>query len=256
MTRCCHPGRRKTLDYHQARPRRVPLGIWHYLLADTTARLGRPYLRTKMLTAAVAALAPRLVIRFTPHHSPQWARHPQTFRRWLYLVSNGIHGPFKRTRVRCPIARAPKSRRLCSRRTHGRADTNRARVGGHLTYHNHAPLHTAIFKLLVRACQGRRISRISVYNDCSCGEHVFLTSQALSSDGFATTRPRQTTLVDYPLSIKERRRMRKGPNGKWHRDCSTRISFFLSSFGQRSTRYITESIIMQQHAILRGERID
>lgn len=67
---------------------------------------------------------------------------------------------------------------------------------------------------------------------------------------------RQTTLVDYPLSIKERRRMRKGPNGKWHRDCSTRISFFLSSFEQRSTRYITESIIMQQHAILRGERID
>jgi hypothetical protein len=178
MTRCYHPGRRKTTDYHLPRPRCVLLGIWHSHLADTTARLGRPWLRTKTAAAAAAALAPRLGIRFTPHHSPQWPRHPQTFRRSLYLPSNAIHGPFKRTRVACQTPRALKSRRLCLLRTHGRAERALAdtTLFHFAPYHIHTPLHTAIFKLLVRVCQGRKISRISVYNDSSCGEHVFPTA--------------------------------------------------------------------------------
>ena len=156
MTRCL-PSPRKTPHRHQVHHRflfflpaiaRIPLVIRRSHLLDTTAYLGRRCPRTKTFTAATSA--PRLGIRFTPHHSPRWARrgrHPQTFRMRVLprLSSNEIHGLLKRSR---PTARALRSRRLCSLRIHGRVDAKSFAPGQsrHLripfaSHHNHTPCH-------------------------------------------------------------------------------------------------------------------
>lgn len=73
-----------------------------------------------------------------------------------------------------------------------------ARVGGHHTVpllyttftHHFIPQFSSSFSSAgAKLHKERKISWISVYNDSSCGEHVFPTSQVLSSDGFATMRP-------------------------------------------------------------------
>jgi hypothetical protein len=180
MTRC-RPSRRKTRDRpgHQVRhrfliflPAFIPLGIRHSRLLDTTACLGGR--RTKMLTAA--ASAPRLGIRFTP---PRWAqrdRHPHTFR--MRALPHLIHG----SRVTCPTAWALKSRRrLCLLRIHGTADAGASFVppcwrspqySGCSTPRSHTVTYIPQFLSFSSELlhNGRRISRISLYND---GEHVF-----------------------------------------------------------------------------------